>query len=156
MNDGIKVEVIGGDKAMRAFAALDQRYADMRPAGERIAQAVRDFARHRFVSQGDGSWDDLTKAYAARKRKEYGEQPILKATGVMEKSLTVKDSDHSIYDAQTDSISVGTDLARARGHQFGVPGKNLVARPIFASLDPLAREAARITAEDLTAAYVNA
>jgi hypothetical protein len=41
-----------------------------------------------FDSEGRGSWDQLTPAYEASKREQYGDKPIMQRTGAVVTSLS--------------------------------------------------------------------
>lgn len=116
----------------RSFSRLGERLSDLRPIWDKVQRTFWDIEASQFKSEGakgaSGKWKPLSRPYAKRKAQRYGSQPILRATGRMEKSLTGKTSD-TVLIKEAQSFGIGTSLDYAPFHQRG--GKNLPKRPVI-------------------------
>jgi phage gpG-like protein len=86
---------------------------------EAIDEVVIPELKEQFETEGRGTWAPLRPAYAQRKRRLYGDRPILQATGGLARSLTVPGAPHQIREVGPGEAFFGTDLERARFHQRG-------------------------------------
>jgi hypothetical protein len=82
-----------------------------------IDEVVMPELKEQFDTEGRGKWPALTPASARRKRKLYGDRPILQATGEMYRAFTVPGAAHQIKEVGPTEAFFGTDLERARFHQ---------------------------------------
>lgn len=78
-----------------------------------------------FATEGEGSWKQLSAAYAAQKAMVFPGQPILVATGDLRDSLTTPT--RLAQSIGPDSLSVGSDVSYAAYHQSGT--QFMPARP---------------------------
>lgn len=107
---------------------------DLRPAWPKVDEIVRAFMRQVFISEGaygGRKWQALNKAYAAKKQQRWGMKPILQASGqLMSSFVTRQDADH-VYRVGPTFGEFGSRKAYAKAHHYGVPARNLPARPII-------------------------
>ena len=88
---------------------------------EIIDEVVIPEVKEQLDSEGRGQYPNpkLSKVYERRKRRLYGDRPILQATGVMYRAFTVPGAPHQIREVGPDAALYGVDLARAKFHQRG-------------------------------------
>jgi len=129
-------EVEGVKQFDRAFDRLGFHCSDLRPVWPHVEREMENIMSEQFKSEGakgrSGKWKELSPAYAKAKLKRYGQQPILRATGALEQSLTGKSGD-SVRLATKEEFGFGTSLFYAAYHQRG--GTNLPQREIFSFSD---------------------
>ena len=106
----------------RAFNRLGDHLEDLRPVWDEAEQAFYKIEREQFASEGakgrSGKWAPLSRAYAVSKAAQYGSQPILRASGKLERSLTGNTGD-SVLIKEKDEFSIGTKLFYATYHMEG-------------------------------------
>jgi phage gpG-like protein len=115
----VSIEIEGERELLAAFEKLTARQSDMAWAWPKIATEFYDIEQRWFASEGNGSWPALSPTYAATKEISYPGQPVLHATGALERSLTSQADENAIYDPQPDELTLGTRLARGAYHQRG-------------------------------------
>lgn len=103
------------------LAVLSRNSTDLRPAWPLIAEEFYRIEEEQFDSQGArvNQWAELSHGYAKWKAINYPGQPILQRTGALKNSLTNQHDANAIYDAQSDSLTLGTSLGYAQYHQAG-------------------------------------
>lgn len=107
-----------GDKAWAEKIRRVEALADLSGVfDETIDEVVIPHFREQFDTEGGGRWAPLTPAYARRKRRLYGDRPILQATGAMMRSFTAPGAPHQIRRVGPSEAFFGSDLERARFHQ---------------------------------------
>lgn len=125
-----KIEVAGEEQLNRVFARTDAAFKDLRPIWPDVRDEFWAIEKEQFASEGadgrSGKWQPLTERYLEQKIKRYGDQPILRASGELEESLTGP-NDYSVYRPGQKSIEIGTSLERGLFHQQGAG--NLPKRP---------------------------
>lgn len=127
--------VEGEVQLLRSFERFTEGVTNLEPAFEEVGIDVREILVEQFAHEGNG-WAPLTPAYAARKRRLYGDKPILRATDRMFLSLTNKGAEGNITDIHPMEASYGTSVKSKggfpypRAHQRGAG--NLPQRKIFA------------------------
>lgn len=84
---------------------------------ETIDEVIIPHFREQFETQGGGRWAPLSPSYARRKRKRYGDRPILQATGETVRAFTVPGAPHQIRQVGPSDAYFGTDLAKAAFQQ---------------------------------------
>lgn len=100
---------------------------DMRPLWQAVGMYIqRQTIKERFdkeQSPGGQKWKPLAPATLRQRAKRHktGHARILQDTGELRRSIT--------YEAETNSVRVGTNLKYARTHQFG--RGNIPARPFL-------------------------
>ncbi len=119
----------------KMLGRLDVALGDLRPVWPTIHRIVLDFFKARFRSEGayaGARWVPLSPAYAAWKRRHYGDKPILQLTGRLLASSTEEDHAEHVYRVGPSFMEAGTSWAPSPWvHQRGVPKHNLPARPIL-------------------------
>jgi len=95
----------------RAITGLGRSINDWRDAWPGVAEALRGMVREQFESEGvrgpQGGWAPLSKAYAARKAKEYPGKPLMRATDRLYDSL-VGDSADAVFEVTARTLILGT------------------------------------------------
>lgn len=118
----IKIEAAGEAEFFRRFDRLDAQFTDLTPIWPDVRDEFRAIEKEQFASEGgqgrDGRWQELSDAYKSRKVKQYGEKPILQASGKLMKSLTGDTAD-SVYRPAKQSIEIGTRVKYGLFHQTG-------------------------------------
>jgi phage gpG-like protein len=126
----IKIEIDGVDEFKREFSRLDATFDDLTPIWPDVRDKFWQLEREQFDSEGsagrDGKWAALSAQYKAKKIEQYGDKPILQASGDMYGSLTGS-TQYSVYETTKTEIAVGSNLPYAILHQRG--GGNLPKRP---------------------------
>lgn len=84
---------------------------------ETIDDVIIPHFSEQFNTEGGGQWAALSPPYARRKRKLYGDKPILQATGETMRAFTVPGAPHQIRQVGPSDAYFGTDLAKAGFHQ---------------------------------------
>ena len=115
-------EINGVREFDRAFNRVGDHVSDLRPVWDKIEPVFHKIEREQFDSEGaagrSGKWEPLSRPYARQKAQKYGVQPILRATGRMERSLT-GDTVDSILIKEKQEFGIGTRLFYAAFHQTG-------------------------------------
>lgn len=118
----IRFEVDGMAEFDRVFIRLGARFDDLTPIWPDLRDEFWKTEKEQFRSEGSagssGKWKPLSKAYAARKLKQYGAKPILERTGRLMKSLTGETGD-TVYQPTKSELAIGTSVPYARHHQRG-------------------------------------
>lgn len=95
--------------------------------------AKRWFTANKFIFtlKGPGKYVDLSPKYKKWKTKKKGSPyPILKLNGYLERSITDPADTNAInYIVNKTTLILGTKVSYASAHQFGIPSRNLPARP---------------------------
>lgn len=113
-----------GEREVQERMRRIEGFADMSDVFDAaLDEVVVPELREQFESEGRGRWPGLAPAYERRKRKLYGERPILQATGGLARSLIVPGAAHQIREVGPRGAVFGTDLERARFHQRAVRGR---------------------------------
>jgi hypothetical protein len=84
---------------------------------EAIDEVVIPHFGEQFATEGHGEWAQVMPATARRKRRIYGDRPILQATGAMMRSFTVPGAPHQIRRVGPTDAFFGSDMERAKFHQ---------------------------------------
>ena len=123
MADGIEFTVVVDRED------LDKALAMMTPEGMdfpgMFAMMADDFYASEaliFASEGanrGGRWDPNSPGYAAIKKSNWGDVPVLQLTGALVRSMTMKGSTGGVLDIQPLEMTVGTSLPYADKHQRG-------------------------------------
>lgn len=107
--------------------AIADELRDMRPLWQAIGMYIqRQTIKERFdkeQSPGAQKWKPLSQSTVNHRKKRHksGNMKILQDTGELRRSIT--------YEAEPNSVRVGTNLKYARTHQFG--RGNIPARPFL-------------------------
>lgn len=115
-------EIDGKAQFDRAFNRIGEHISDLRPVWGEVERVFYAIEEAQFKSEGakgrSGKWKQLTRPYARRKAQQYGVQPILRASGKLESSLTGNTGD-SILIQKEQEFGIGTRLFYAAFHQRG-------------------------------------
>jgi hypothetical protein len=107
-----------GDRQWQEKMRRVEGLADMTDVfSEVIDVVVMPEVKEQLDTEGRGKYPPLTPGYARRKRKLYGDRPILQATGEMYRAFTGPGAAHQIKEVGPTEAFFGTDLERARFHQ---------------------------------------
>lgn len=64
-----------------------------------------------FDNEGYGAWAGLAPAYALKKLKEVGDQPLLQRSGTLKQSLTLEGAPGNVHQFSEDgTLAIGSDL----------------------------------------------
>lgn len=92
----ISFDLLGDKQYVRGFEAMASEVADLREPFEEIGEQLRLSVSEQFRTEGahgaGGKWQALNPAYERWKRAEYGDQPILVATGKMRAAAISRDA----------------------------------------------------------------
>ena len=111
---------ITGDVALnRKLGKFESRTLNAKPAFEDILGVIEEAVRYQYRTQGeDAPWAELSAAYAARKRRQYGVfDLILIASGKLYRSETQRDAPGAIAQAGPDFAMRGTSLMVTSKHR---------------------------------------
>lgn len=107
---------------------------DMRPIWKDVHDVFIGFMKRVFRSQGAyaaSKWVPLNPAYAAWKRRKYGNKPILQREGTLLASFTEKTHSDHVARIGPSFAEFGTRVRYAKAHQYGIPARRLPARPMI-------------------------
>lgn len=122
---------VDNDKRFRnAVRDATRKVSDLRFAFKEIARDWRKSNQAQFTLKGSGLYPPLNPDYAERKRRIYGNQPIMVASGELKKSLTRTGGDN-ISLVKKDSLTFGTANDYAVYHQSDRPRKKLPQRKVL-------------------------
>jgi phage gpG-like protein len=138
----IQFEVLNADRVSFAFGGLGKLVRNWNPIWKLVVnKAIKPWLSGgsssgglAFAGQfptegatgGHGSWAPLKEDYDLRKRKKYGDKPILQASGDLLEDLT-SDSNQGRLSAL--SMTFGSSLAYAKFHQTGtskMPARRII------------------------------
>lgn len=132
----LTAKIDGVEQLKIELAKVEQTIEDFSPVWAAVKKKFHEIESDNFQSGNakgaSGRWADLSPAYEEIKVKKYGTFALLagtlRATDALYKSLSGDTSD-SVFETDKTSMSVGTSLPYAKAHQYGVPSRNLPARP---------------------------
>lgn len=107
---------------------------DLRPVWGDLHTIFMEFMKRVFATEGAHGgqrWAPLSPAYAAWKRRHYGDLPILHLRGTLSKSFTEAAAEGHVYRTGPAFMEAGSSVRYARAHQWGYAQRNLPARPII-------------------------
>lgn len=123
MADGADVTVVVDDADLqRAMATLTPGGLDLPGMFGEMADDFYAFEGFVFDSIGGSrgtAWDPNSPGYAAKKRANYGDLPVLQLTGALYRAMTHRGSAGGVLDIQPLEMTIGTDLPYADKHQRG-------------------------------------
>jgi phage gpG-like protein len=112
----ITLGITGDEELALAFQSMSRAVSDWRPYWPGIAAVFYEAERARFASDGFGTWKRLSDGYAAWKSKAYPGEGILSRTGDLRRSLTDRFGPNAVYEAEAQSLALGTTLFYAKIH----------------------------------------
>jgi phage gpG-like protein len=131
----VEITVEGADDLVARFATVEKGL-DFRELGtwDAVATEFRKIEYEQFASEGadgaSGAWQALSTEYAARKLKQWGQVPIMQASGRLWRSLTQKGSKDAVEEQTATELTLGTTVEYAKYHQSKEPRKKLPRRPL--------------------------
>ena len=143
-------EVIIDDRRMkRKMKKILRITGDLSPAFKTIASMFYKSRETIFAIEGPGQYKDLRPKYAAFKQRKWNfKYPILKASGKLEKSITVMGSPDNITEIGKRQLVVGTSVPYAKYHNSRALPRNRVPFRPFVFWGPEAPRTMRnMTAE---------
>lgn len=123
-------QLAGLDRVLSGLVRIDNALSSLRPLFELFGKEFYLQETAWFASE---PWVGLSLAYAARKQREFGGKPILRATDVLFKSLTEQGAAGNIHQVSDLSAEFGTSDFKASLHRTGT--SRMPARDPFAPLD---------------------
>ena len=123
----INIQADGLNNVRQKLKTIADKLRDMRQLWQAVGMYIqRQTIRERFdkeQSPGGQKWKPLSQATLKKRsaRHKTGNVRILQDTGELRRSIT--------YEAEPNSVRVGTNLKYARTHQFG--RGNIPARPFL-------------------------
>lgn len=103
---------------------LEQKLQNLDLLCASIGQKLSDSTKERMTRQetpDGGSWEALDPNYELRRKAIWGDRPILDLSGFLFESIA--------YESNAKEIRVGSSAIYAGTHQYGLPQKNVPARP---------------------------
>jgi phage gpG-like protein len=122
-----RIEIDGKRQLDLAFTGLGEDIGDWTEAWEKVAEQFYKSEKRHFRTY---SFEPLSEAYAARKKKKYGNKPILRATDELWRGLTSNDAATSARIITPRSIALGSSHRAAGAHHNPKPGSRLPRRPL--------------------------
>lgn len=125
-------EVLGERQFDRALTRIERGTSDLKPLFELLGEDFRDTERQQFAHEGYG-WAPLSPAYAIRKRRLWGDKPILQASGALRSAMTERMTPGNITDIRETEAFYGVNLGQLypRLHQTGASRANLPQRKVI-------------------------
>lgn len=114
----IHTQVIGLEKLLSGFTTFERGLTRLRGLFEKFGQEFYSQETKLFAL---APWKPLTPAYAKRKRAQYGDKPILRATDRLWRSLTQKASDGNVHRISDDSAEFGSAVPYGVFHHESRP-----------------------------------
>lgn len=121
--------VLGGVQLDRALSRIISLSHNFSKPFEDAGEEFRDIEDERFDAEGFGEWPALSPAYAARKLRLFGNQPLLRATDALYKSLVIKGELGNISRVFPMKAEFGTSIFYAIFHQTGtsrMPARSVI------------------------------
>lgn len=125
----LHVDIVNLPQVDARFAALDRGIATLKPLWERFGKEFYAQEVSLFDAQ---PWAPLSSAYAAKKREQFGDKPILRATDDLFKSLTQQGSTGNIHRVNDLDAEFGSSDPKAMFHFTGtsrMPARDPLAEP---------------------------
>lgn len=130
MPDGfidVTIQFEGQAALIGKFATWGRAIGDLTPAWEKVGYRLQDDWREQFMTEGNWlgagiapPWLPLRPATVAdRLRKGFGAGPILRRTGMLAASATVRGAAWNVFEVGPDHVTVGTQAPYAGFHQRG-------------------------------------
>lgn len=118
----IQIDVQGERQLGVALGKIADGVSDLTPYWDDIQSLFYKTAQQIFKSEGasgaGGKWKELSTPYKQIKAKQWGNVPILTASGRLQDSLTSETSD-SVVEKQKDSLTLGSSVEYGVYHQYG-------------------------------------
>lgn len=103
-------EVAGDVQLGRRFTDLERSFDDFSEPLTEAMGVVEEENEHQFQSEGDPGWPELSDQYAARKRRIWGDKPIMEASRALRRSLTDRSAAGAIAEVTPTMMRRGTGL----------------------------------------------
>lgn len=146
----IEWSVEGVPILVRSFQRVGEHIDDLRPIWDNVERDFHQIEDSQFKSEGargaSGKWKPLSRPYAKRKAQRWGMQPILRASGRLEASLTGNTGD-TVSFKEPQEFGIGTSVPYAGYHQRG--GGRLPKRPVIDFSDSQKRDLQKSIQRDI-------
>lgn len=130
MAEGVRFQVDPDGKFQEAIADALKSVDDLRPAFMTIIPSWFQSNKYIFDLSGPGKYKDLKPGYKRVKERKLGSAyPILKFSGLLERSLVTKGDSNSIVEMEKTSLTMGTAVPYGVFHQRGT--KKMPQRPFI-------------------------
>jgi len=125
----LSLTIEGQEVLDRSIARFSEDLADLRTMWPDVLKVFHEIEAEQFATQGHGSWQALSPAYAKEKERDFPGRPILVRTGRMRDAFTKGGWTRVVIaNAHTLGILVDTDYWQA--HQFGNQSHGLPQRKV--------------------------
>jgi hypothetical protein len=124
----------GVDRVLLRFDRIERGLSDLSPFWEKFGEQRHTEEKQLFDA---APWPALTPAYAERKRKIFGDKPILRATDTLFKSLTEKGSPGNVHRVSSLTAEFGSAVSYG---VFHIPKRDPRAEPNMDRYQTLAEE----------------
>lgn len=104
----IELELVGSDETIHRLEQIQNGMLNLRPAFDKVGDAVIDMEKDRWAA---ARWPKLAESTLARKRRQGLPTQALKATGLLERTMTLRGVGHGQF----------MDISR-EGLDFGIRG----------------------------------
>jgi phage gpG-like protein len=141
-----RLVMIGDKDVVEKFTTMGLRATHAQPAMLQIVEIIRRAFEISMTAQGrrgGGSWQQLKPDTIRRKAKKGLDPRTEFATHALYESLTRTAAGSRVVVTDS-SLSVGSDFAYARTQQFGLPSKNVPARPLITIVEGDRRDIAKV------------
>jgi phage gpG-like protein len=138
--------IVGDREAAEKFQAMGLRATHAQPAMLQIVEIIRRAFDITMTSQGrrgGGSWQQLKPETIRRKAKKGLDPRIEFATHALYESLTRTAAGSRVV-VDENHLTIGSDLAYARAQHFGLPSKNVPARPLITIVEGDRKDIGRV------------
>lgn len=134
----VSIQFEGQSELVGKFATWGRAISDLSPAWEKVGYRLQHDFAVQFEAEGGflstaPKWAPLKPSTIAdRLRKGFGPGPILRRTGMLMASATIRGAAANVFEVGPDHVTVGTALPYAIFHQKGAPGAHIPQRKMIA------------------------
>lgn len=132
---GMEIAVDGLVETQVFFEGFSGEVSNFRPFFQEVQSTMRRFFVRQFKDQGSGksgSWQRLSDAYGAQKKRQRPGRKILNYDGVLRSALVDHNSPHAMREIRDDQFAYGTfGVDYASHHQYGAPKAKIPRRRII-------------------------
>lgn len=134
------IEIVNLPQVDAKLAALDREIGTLKPLWERFGKEFYSQEVSLFEAQ---PWAPLSPAYAAKKREQFGDKGILRATDALFRSLTEQGATGNIHRVNDLDAEFGSNDPKAMFHFTGtsrMPSRDPLAEPDVDKYETIAGE----------------
>jgi hypothetical protein len=142
-----KSEKLFKDMAKAGFTSLRESFKRI---GDSYRKDVKLIFNKKQPRDPSLRWKPLSPAYAERKRKKFGNKPILRATDRLYKSMINRENPENIQNIKRDSAEYGTSVPYAIYHdKIGTPRQKIPLRNFSIPSDITVKGWTRLISADI-------